>query len=82
MSKEAVFAKLSGMLAGSVRVDEPMARHTSFHVGGPAALLAVCDTLKDVAHVVETLDEEGRPWTVVGKGTNLLVRLPNFATGL
>lgn len=65
--------RLSDLLSGEVRTDEPMARHTSLRVGGPAALWVVCETVEDVSHAVSVLDEEDVEWTVVGKGTNLLV---------
>jgi UDP-N-acetylmuramate dehydrogenase len=65
--------RLSEALTGEVRPGEPMARHTSWRVGGPADLFVVCDTLEDATHAVEILDEESVAWTVVGKGTNLLV---------
>ncbi len=50
-----------------------MARHTSFRVGGPAAIYAVLDTLADVSSALSILDDEGVPFTVAGKGSNLLV---------
>lgn len=66
-------ARLSGRIAGEVRRDEPMRRHTSFRIGGPADLFVVCDTLSDLAAATEVLEDEQVSWTVVGKGTNLLV---------
>lgn len=67
------YARLLGRIAGEVRRDEPMRRHTSFRIGGPADLFVVCDTVSDLALATEVLDGEQVPWVVVGKGTNLLV---------
>jgi UDP-N-acetylmuramate dehydrogenase len=64
---------LKAALVGEVRRSEPMSRHTSFHIGGPADLYVVCDTVADLAETTRVLGEAGVPWTVVGKGTNLLV---------
>jgi len=65
------YERLTGRLAGFVRAEEPLARHTSFRIGGPAALFAECDSVADVALVTEVLAEEDVAWTVLGKGTNV-----------
>ena len=50
-----------------------MSRHTTYRIGGPASLYITCDTVSDLSLVLEVLAEEEVPWTVVGKGSNLLV---------
>lgn len=50
-----------------------MSRHTSFRIGGPASIFVVADSLADLTLVTTLLAEEDVPWTVAGKGTNLLV---------
>lgn len=66
-------ARLTASVSGEVRVLEPMARHTTYRIGGPAALYCVLDTMHDVTVAQRVLEEEGVPWTIVGKGSNLLV---------
>lgn len=66
-------ARLRETLSGEVRGGEPMARHTTYRVGGPAAVFAQLDTVSDVVSAIGVLEEESMPWTVVGKGSNLLV---------
>jgi UDP-N-acetylmuramate dehydrogenase len=66
-------ARLGRALVGDVRTGEPMARHTTFRVGGRAAILAVADTMSDVTAAVTILSEEGVPFVVLGKGSNVLV---------
>ena len=73
MSVNGAFEALIGNISGDVRLREPMARHTSWRIGGPAGLLVVADTLADLHRVTATLLDEDVPFTVVGKGTNLLV---------
>lgn len=60
---------------GDVRValGEPMSRHTSLGVGGPADVFARARTLKALEAVLALLDREGCPWLALGAGTNLLV---------
>lgn len=64
---------LSAQLAGPVRRNEPMARHTTYRIGGPASIFAVCDSVTDLARCLEVLAEADLAWTVMGKGSNVLV---------
>lgn len=57
-----------------IRVSEPMSRHTSFHIGGPADVLLMPHTVEDLRRVVALVREAGAPFTVIGNGSNLLVR--------
>jgi UDP-N-acetylmuramate dehydrogenase len=56
-------------LAGVER-DHPLARHTSFNIGGPAEFFV--ETTEPAA-LVEACHERGLPCLVLGAGTNLLV---------
>lgn len=50
-----------------------MRLHTTFQVGGPAALWAEPRSREDLAALAACCRREQIPWTVVGKGSNLLV---------
>lgn len=56
-----------------VRVNEPMSRHTSFRIGGPAALMALPKTKGEAAVAVQTARELGVTPFFLGNGSNLLV---------
>jgi UDP-N-acetylmuramate dehydrogenase len=64
---------LCAALTGEVRVREPMSRHTTYRIGGPADLYIVAESLSDLARTCEILAEDDIPYSVVGKGSNLLV---------
>lgn len=57
-----------------LRRDEPMSRHTSFRVGGPAPLMALPKSEDEVQQIlsVAALEFGVKPF-FMGKGTNLLV---------
>lgn len=56
-----------------LRIQEPMSRHTSFHIGGPTALMALPHTVEEAAAAVKTAAElEIEPF-FMGNGSNLLV---------
>jgi UDP-N-acetylmuramate dehydrogenase len=56
-----------------VKRDEPMSRHTSWHVGGPADFYFSPRDRADLLEFLETLPE-GTPLFWLGLGSNLLVR--------
>ena len=64
---------LARSLGGSVRAGEMMARHTTFRIGGPAALFITCDAVRDLKTSLEVLDDYQIEWTVLGRGSNVLV---------
>ncbi len=72
MSAGRVYERLATKLDGLVKRDEPLARHTTFRIGGPAAIFAECDSLGDLERCIETCAEEGVEWTILGKGSNVL----------
>jgi len=66
---------LSGLtIRGELLVDEPMSRHTSLRVGGPAELFARPADSDDLRQLLVWLRQRNMPWITVGKGYNLLVR--------
>ena len=58
--------------------DEPMSRHTSFRIGGPADLFVTAVSEKALCKLVAALKEENIPYFVVGNGSNLLVSDEGF----
>lgn len=71
---EQVLARLRSMVRGDVRSCEPMSRHTSFRVGGPADLYVRPADFPSLEAARAILAEAGLPVLVIGLGTNLLVR--------
>ena len=52
---------------------EPMARHTSMGVGGPATVMLWPQRPASVRHIIAWLAVRGLPWRCLGGGSNLLV---------
>lgn len=57
-----------------LRVDEPMSRHTTLRLGGPADLWARPSDEAALAALLAACSDAAIPLTFVGSGTNLLVR--------
>jgi UDP-N-acetylmuramate dehydrogenase len=64
---------LTRLLGENVRFDEPMARHTSFRIGGPADALAEPETQEQLIRLLQWTHTEHIGYVVLGGGTNLLV---------
>jgi len=66
-------AELRSIVRGRVLRDEPMARHTTFRIGGPADIFVQPLDGDDLAAVIRFARSKGLPFKVVGNGSNLLV---------
>lgn len=53
--------------------EEPMKKHTTFRIGGPAEYLILPQTTEEIADVIKLCRQEEIPWYIVGNGSNLLV---------
>lgn len=65
--------RLISLLGERVRFAVPLARHTSFRVGGPADVFAAPDNLQELQTLVALLRQESIPCFLLGGGTNILV---------
>jgi UDP-N-acetylmuramate dehydrogenase len=75
----AVGAELGRFLGARLRPEEPMARHTTIGVGGPARWMALPATPAEVARIVRCARRHDVPYVAVGKGSNLIVRDGGYA---
>ena len=58
----------------NVKYNEPMSKHTSFRVGGNADIFAIVDSEENLTKVIKLAKKSSMPITIVGNGTNLLVK--------
>ena len=59
--------------SGEVVTEEPMSRHTTFRIGGPADYFVTPHTKEEIRQVIRLCKEEEIPFAVLGNGSNLLV---------
>lgn len=60
--------------SGTVLIDEPMSRHTSFRIGGPADIFIRPGSIESAVKIINTCRDNGIPAVIIGNGTNLIVR--------
>jgi UDP-N-acetylmuramate dehydrogenase len=70
--------RLQATMRGQVQADAPLARYTSFRIGGPATLLAHPADPEDLKRALAFARAEGLPVHVLGGGSNTLVRDGGF----
>ena len=61
-----------------LRRHEPLAKHTTLRVGGPADVYVEPASEEDLAAVLAYCHEHNRPFFVLGRGSNLLVKDGGF----
>jgi len=71
-------AAIRTVFNGELLEQEPLARHTSLRVGGPADLFATPQDRADLQRLLKVLGEQQIPWFIIGGGYNLLIRDGGF----
>ena len=68
---ESIFAHEN---VGTVLFQEPLSKHTSWRIGGPADVFLQPTETEHLVRIMQLTHQHGIPWYVIGKGSNLLVR--------
>jgi UDP-N-acetylmuramate dehydrogenase len=58
----------------NVKFGEPMSRHTSLRVGGPAEAFVTPENVEDLETLVKWSWDRKLSYVIIGKGTNLLIK--------
>ena len=62
-----------GISKDNILFDEPMSKHTTFKVGGPAECYIKIDDIQDLRHILRFAKQNEIPITILGNGSNVLV---------
>ena len=73
MAQRTPYSILTRSFRGRVLENEPMARHTTYRIGGPADLFVAPESLEDLRTVLRFLKDYEVFGLILGKGSNLLV---------
>ena len=63
---------------GKLLENEPLARYTTWRIGGPARYLVLPADSEDVVRALELAQDRGLPWVVLGLGSNVLAKDGGF----
>lgn len=59
--------------------DEPLSKHTTFKVGGPAKLFVVADDIKELETAFDLARQNKLPYMIIGAGSNILCSDDGFS---
>ena len=69
-----IIERFSNLLGNEkVRINEPMNRHTTFRIGGPADYFLLPSSSEEVKGILEICKEESLQYFILGNGSNLFV---------
>lgn len=75
MNKDLIYKELLNILEeDSIKIDEPMKKHITFRVGGPADFLVKPKTEEQLSDIIKFANKENIPYLIIGNGSNLLVK--------
>lgn len=58
----------------NIFIDEPMKKHTSFKIGGVADIFIKVKSVQELQYIIEVAKKENILVTIIGNGSNLLVK--------
>ncbi|WP_345238787.1 UDP-N-acetylmuramate dehydrogenase [Pontibacillus salipaludis] len=64
---------LEKQAVGKVALQEPLSKHTTIKIGGPADLFIEPYSVEGLQYTLDVLQEHGVPYRVIGRGSNLLI---------
>ena len=64
---------------GDIYPNEPMARHTTYRIGGPARFYVRVNSISALTQLIDVCGQEGVSWEVIGRGSNVLVSDDGFS---
>src|SRR2546421_12789953 len=59
---------------GKLLENEPLARHTTWRIGGPARYLALPADTEEAGRALQLAQERGAPWLGLGPGAHVAVK--------
>lgn len=78
MKFERYYQELLEKNIGTILKNEPLYKHTTYHVGGPARLFIKVDNVEGLINVIKYCRKHRIPLFVIGRGSNLLFSDKSF----
>lgn len=57
-----------------IYLNEPMSKHTSFKIGGPADIFVKPNNIDELKFIIKIARQNNAPITIIGNGSNILVK--------
>lgn len=70
---EEFIRELKNIYQGKIKINEPLANHTTIKIGGPADVFVEPKSIEDIKNIMAVIRKHGVNWQAIGRGSNLLV---------
>lgn len=70
--------EIKKIFSGNILINEPMAKYTSFRVGGPTDFYCEPIDRNDLVSIIKYFSKNNFPFIIVGRGSNLLISDEGF----
>lgn len=57
-----------------ILLNEPMSKHTTFKIGGPADLFIKINSTEELLNIINICNKKNVQLTIIGNGSNILVK--------
>lgn len=64
---------LEEQIKHKIKYNEPMSKHTTFKIGGPADYFIQMENIEEIKEIIKKANENQIPITIIGNGSNILV---------
>jgi len=68
-----LISELKKLNVGVIKENEPLSKHTTIKIGGPADYLIEPSSVENIQKMMELIRKFGVKWRAIGRGSNLLV---------
>jgi UDP-N-acetylmuramate dehydrogenase len=68
-----LLTEMKDLNIGKIKVNEPLANHTTMKIGGPADILIEPSSIENLEKLMKLIIKKQIPWRAIGRGSNLLV---------
>lgn len=65
-------SSLARSLGCTVMYNEPLSKHTTFHIGGPCSMMIIPNSCECLSELIKFINKENIRFLVMGKGSNML----------
>ncbi|MEO8513210.1 MAG: UDP-N-acetylmuramate dehydrogenase [Ignavibacteria bacterium] len=66
-------SEIQSIFKGRIALNEPLARYTTFRIGGEADYYVEPSDIDDVVNIVKYANKQGIPYYIMGNGSNILI---------
>ena len=65
--------KINSKTSSLCLIDEPLKKHTTYGIGGPAELMIFPKNKKDLINAIQIINDNKMELTILGSGSNVLI---------